>query len=36
MLLFIEIIVKLNQGKLMFVANYTTIDWGSHGIWLSN
>ena len=20
----------------MFVANYTTVDWGPHGMWLSN
>ena len=20
----------------MFVANYTIVDWGSHGMWLSN
>ena len=24
------------SGKLMFVANYTIVDWGPHGMWLSN
>ena len=36
MLLFIEIDVKLNKKKLMFVANYTIVDWGPYGMWLSN
>ena len=24
------------SGKLMFVANHTIVDWGPHGMWLSN
>ena len=24
------------SGKLMFVANYTIVDWGPHGMWLSD
>ena len=24
------------SGKLMFVANYTIVDWEPHGMWLSN
>ena len=27
---------QAKSGKLMFVANYTIVDWGSHGMWLSN
>ena len=24
------------SGKLMFVANHIIVDWGPHGMWLSN
>ena len=24
------------SGKLMFMANHTVVDWGAHGMWLSN
>ena len=24
------------SGKLMFVANHTVVDWGPHGMWLSD
>ena len=27
---------QAKSGKLMFVANYTIVDWGPHGMWLSN
>ena len=27
---------QVKSGKLMFGANYTIVDWGSHGMWLSN
>ena len=27
---------QAKSGKLMFVANHTIIDWGPHGMWLSN
>ena len=27
---------QANSGKLIFVTNYTIVDWGPHGIWLSN
>ena len=27
---------QAKSGKLMFMANYTIVDWGPHGIWLSN
>ena len=27
---------QAKSGKLMFVVNYTIVDWGPHGIWLSN
>ena len=26
---------QAKSGKLMFVANYTIVDWGPHGVWLS-
>ena len=27
---------QAKSGKLMFLANYTIVDWGPHDIWLSN
>ena len=27
---------QVKSGKLIFVANYTIVDWWPHGIWLSN
>ena len=27
---------QAKSGKLMFVANHTIVDWGPHGMWLSN
>ena len=27
---------QAKSEKLTFVANYTIVDWGPHGIWLSN
>ena len=27
---------QAKSGKLMFVANHTVVDWGPHGMWLSN
>ena len=27
---------QAKSGKLMVVANYTIVDWGPHGMWLSN
>ena len=27
---------QAKSGKLIFVTNYTIVDWGPHGIWLSN
>ena len=27
---------QAKSGKLMFVANQTILDWGHHGMWLSN
>ena len=27
---------QAKSGKLMFVANYTIVDWRLHGMWLSN
>ena len=27
---------QAKSGKLMFGANYTIVDWGPHGMWLSN
>ena len=27
---------QAKSGKLMFTANHTVVDWGPHGIWLSN
>ena len=27
---------QAKSRKLMFVANYTIVDWGPHGVWLSN
>ena len=27
---------QAKSGKLMFMANHTIVDWGPHGIWLSN
>ena len=27
---------QAKSGKLMFAANYTIVDWGPHGMWLSN
>ena len=27
---------QATSRKLMFMANYTVVDWGPHGIWLSN
>ena len=27
---------QAKSGKLMFVANYTIVDWGPHGMWFSN
>ena len=26
---------QAKSGKLMFMANYTIVDWGPHGMWLS-
>ena len=27
---------QAKSGKLMFVANHIIVDWGPHGMWLSN
>ena len=27
---------QAKSGKLMFVANHTIVDWGTHSMWLSN
>ena len=27
---------QAKSGKLMSVANHTIVDWGRHGMWLSN
>ena len=27
---------QAKSGKLTFVANHTVVDWGAHGMWLSN
>ena len=27
---------QAKSGKLMFMANYSIVDWGPHGIWVSN
>ena len=27
---------QAKSGKLMFMANYTIVDWGPHGMWVSN
>ena len=27
---------QAKSGKLMFVANHTIVNWGPHGMWLSN
>ena len=27
---------QAKSGKLMFMANHTIVDWGPHGMWLSN
>ena len=27
---------QAKSRKLMFMANHTIVDWGPHGIWLSN
>ena len=27
---------QAKSGKLMFLANHTIVDWGPHGMWLSN
>ena len=27
---------QAKSGKLMFVANHTIVEWGPHGMWLSN
>ena len=27
---------QAKSGKLIFVASHTIVDWGPHGVWLSN